>query len=131
MSAQQAAHDLPDDQTDGVGTQHGDDRRSIEAADDQTFQHHADQRQHQGRRQDAGPAGQAAAFEKVDGVGAQQHELAVGEIEDAHHAGDDPEAQHDQHHHRNEGEQVERELYFDAHGHRMRSKPLPPSALTA
>ena len=110
VAAEQAAHDLADDQADGIGAEHGDDGRGVETADHQPFQHQADQRQHHGRRHDAGPGGQPAALEQIDGVGAEQDELAVGEIEDAHHAGDDSQPEHDQHHHRDEGQHVEGEL---------------------
>ena len=52
---------------------------------------------------------------EIDGVGAEQHEFAMGEVEDAHHAGDDAEAEHDQHHHRGEGGDVEREFDREIH----------------
>ena len=44
----------------------------------------------------------------------------MGEIEDAHHAGDDAQAEHDQHHHGGEGQQVEDEFDGDVHGRPQR-----------
>ena len=79
------------------------------------FEHQADQRQHDRRCHDAGPGGKPAALEQIDRVGAEQDELAVGEIEDAHHAGDDSQPEHDQHHHRDEGQHVERKFNREIH----------------
>ena len=46
----------------------------------------------------------------ADGTRIVLPELAMGEVEDPHHAGDHAQAQHDQHHHRGEGGDVKSKL---------------------
>jgi hypothetical protein len=52
---------------------------------------------------------------KIDGIGPEQNELAVGEIENPHHAGNYAETQYDKHHHRRESKDVEDKLDIDFH----------------
>ena len=66
----------------------------------------------EGRRDHAGPDRQAAAVQQVHRVGPEQDELAMGEVEDAHHAGDDAEPEHDQHEDRAVCENVEKEWNY-------------------
>ena len=58
-------------------------------------------------------------MEQIHRVASEQDELAMGEIEDAHHAGDHAEAEHDQHEDRAVGEDVKEKS--DSTAHRMRS----------
>src|SRR5262249_27335408 len=44
----------------------------------------------------AEPNWQPETVNEIRGVGTEQHELAMGEVEDAHHAGDDAESEHDE-----------------------------------
>src|SRR5262249_32011281 len=73
---------------------HGDDGVGIEAPDNQTLENEANRRHHEWCREHAEPNRQAGAVNEIRGVGAEQNELAMGEVEDAHHAGDDAESQH-------------------------------------
>ena len=107
-AADQAAHGFADDQAERIGAEHGDDRRGVEAADDQRFQHEAERADDEGRGDHAGPDRQALGVGEIGDVGPEQDELALREIEDAHHAGDDPEPQHDQDDDRAKAQDLER-----------------------
>ena len=52
---------------------------------------------------------------QIHRVAPEQNELAVGEIENAHHAGDDAESEHDQHEDRAVGKHVEEKSDNAAH----------------
>ena len=81
-----------------------------------------DQRHGYRRREHAAPFRETPFPEKEDGVRAQEDELAVPEVEDAHQAGDDGEPRHHQDHDRRERQDVEDQL--DCSFHRQ---PLPAS----
>ncbi len=99
LTAEQPTNDLPDYQSDGISPKHCDDRRGIEAPDYEALHDQSEQPDDDRRREYAEPQAQPGRSGKINGVGAEQDKFAVREIEDAHHAGDDAEAQHDQHHH--------------------------------
>src|SRR5947209_280709 len=95
-AADQAANAFSDDQPESIGPEHRDDWRRVEAANNERFEGKAE-RAHQDRRcYHSRPDWQAMAIGEICDVAAEQDELALREIEDPHHAGDDPEAQHDQ-----------------------------------
>ena len=96
QSADQAADDLADDEPERVGAEHRDDRCGIKSPDDGPLQDKSQRADDKGRRQHSKPDRQARAVDDIGDVGAKQDELALREVEDAHHAGDDPEPQHDQ-----------------------------------
>ena len=71
-------------------------RRAVQPHD-QPFEHQSERPDHERRRDHAGPDRQAGGVGQVGDVGTEQDEFALREVEDAHHAGDDPEPQHHQH----------------------------------
>ncbi len=122
QAADEPAHALADDEADGVGAEHGDDRLRVEEPDDAALEGEPDERDRERRDHHARPDRIAVAVGEVDGVGAQQEELSVGEIEDAHHARDHAEAGDHQHHDGAEAREVEADADDVLHG----SGPLGP-----
>ena len=59
----------------------------------------ADKRKHERRCHDPQPQGQRALVKEVKRVSTEENKLPMGEIENAHHAGDHSETEHDEHHH--------------------------------
>ncbi len=109
-------HALADDEADGIGTEHGDNRLSVEEPDHATLEREADERHHERRGHHAGPHGITVAVREVDGIRTQQQELSVGEIEDPHHARDHAEAGDHQHHDGAEAREVEADADDVLHG---------------
>jgi hypothetical protein len=68
----------------------------VESSDDQALENEAAGGDADRRGQHPRPHWQSEMVDEIGDVGAEQHELAMGEVEDAHHAGDDAEAQHDE-----------------------------------
>src|SRR5882672_4406121 len=120
-TADQGSHDLSDDESKRVSAEHGDDWRSIETPHDQTFEHEAECAHDKRRRHHSEPYRQARGMHDVSDVGAKQDELTLGEVEDAHHAGDDAEPEDDQHHDRTETQYLEKCDDQISHG-------LPPAS---
>src|SRR6202045_205303 len=60
-------------------------------------------------------------MDEIGRIGAQQHKLAMSEVEDAHHAGDDAEAENHKHDDRPEAEHVKNGVKRTFHG-------VPPAA---
>ena len=118
LTAEQATNGFPDHQSNCVSPKHRDDRRGIEAPDYDALHHQAHQANDDRRGEDAEPETEPGRGRKIHRIGAEQHEFAVSEIKDAHHAGDDTETQHDQNHHGTERGDVEDQC------HRIRACPL-------
>src|SRR5450631_3576029 len=103
----QRSHDLSNDQSKCISAEHGDDRRRIKSPHDQTFEHETERAHDERGRYHSEPDRQAEAVGKVGDIGAQQNELALREVEDTHHAGDDAEPKDDQNHDRAETQYLE------------------------
>ena len=105
--ADQPAHALADDQPKRIGPEHGHDGRGVEAPDDERFEHETERADQKRRGDHPGPDREPVAVGQIGDVGAEQNELALREVEDSHHAGDDSEPQHDQNDDRAETQDLE------------------------
>ena len=94
--ADQTAHDLANDEPQSVSAEHRHDRCCVKSPDDGPLQKKSECADDKGRSQHSEPDRQTRTVDDIGDIGAKQDELALGEVEDAHHAGDDPEPQHDQ-----------------------------------
>src|ERR1700675_4462302 len=117
----QRSDHLSNDQSKRVSAEHGDDRRRIKSPHDQTFEHETERAHHERGRYHSEPDRQAQAVGEVGDIGTQQNELALREVEDTHHAGDDAEPKDDQNHDRAETQYLETRDDQISHG-------LPPAS---
>ena len=99
MATEKPANDLADYQPDREGAQHRHDRIGIESTDHCALEDEADESNHTRRNNDPQPQGQCAFVKEVNSVSAEENEFPMGEIENAHHAGDHSQTKHDEHHH--------------------------------
>src|SRR6267154_5519229 len=114
----QRSDHLSNDQSKCVSAEHGDDRRRIKSPDDQTFEHETERAHDERGRYHSEPDRQAEAVGEVSDIGAKQNELALREVEDTHHAGDDAEPKDDQNHDRAETQYLENCDDQISHGYR-------------
>lgn len=122
-AANQAPHRFSDDKTEGIGAEHRHDRCRIEAADNECFEYKTQQSDEDRCGRHTDPNGETMAIGEIRNIGTEQHELALGKIEDAHHARYDSEAQYDQDHDRAEAQNVE--CRHECVSHMLRSTRTP------